>query len=141
MESQNTKVVQDAFAAFSRGDVPGILATLTDDVAWIPVYGAGPDVPTAGERLGKASVGEFFARVATHLHFSTFEPREFIASGDKVVALGHYTATTPLGGTVDSDFAMVFTLRNGQVAAFQEFCDSAALNAAFATPEPIAAAR
>jgi ketosteroid isomerase-like protein len=32
----------------------------------------------------------------------------------------------------DSDFAMVFTLRNGKVTHFQEFCDSAAINAAYA---------
>src|SRR5688572_20418049 len=50
----------------------------------------------------------------------------------KVVALGHYTATTPIGKKFDSDFAMVFTLRNGKVTEFQEFTDSAAVNAAYA---------
>lgn len=62
--------------------------------------------------------------------FSRFEPKEFIATGDKVVALGHYTAATPIKKSFDSDFAMVFTLRNGKVTHFQEFCDSAAINAA-----------
>jgi ketosteroid isomerase-like protein len=31
----------------------------------------------------------------------------------------------------DSDFAMVFTLRNGRVARFQEFSNSAAIDAAY----------
>jgi uncharacterized protein len=70
--------------------------------------------------------------VAQHVKFSAFDPKEFVASGDKVVALGHYTATTPTGGSFDSDFAMVFTLRNGKVVRFQEFSDSAAINAAYA---------
>jgi hypothetical protein len=44
----------------------------------------------------------------------------------------HYKATTPIKKGFDSDFAMVFTLRNGKVTHFQEFCDSAAINAAYA---------
>lgn len=132
-ELQNTRVVQDAYAAFGRGDVEAILKTLADGVVWTAVYGAGPHVPTAGERVGRTAVAEFFAQVATHIQFSRFEPREFVAAGDKVVALGHYTATTPAGTGFDSDFAMVFTLRNGKIVRFQEFCDSAAIDAAYAS--------
>ena len=132
MEAQNTKAVQDAYAAFGRGDVPAILASLSDDVVWMGVYGTGKHVPTSGERRGKAAVGEFFTQVAQTVTFSRFEPREFIATGDKVVALGHYTATTPIGKGFDSDFAMVFTFRNGKIVAYQEFCNSAAIDAAYA---------
>ena len=130
-ETQNTKVVQDAYAAFARGDVQGILDTLDEGIVWKGVYGAGPHVPTSGERRGKAQVGEFFKQVAQNVNFSRFEPKEFIATGDKVVALGHYTATTPISKKFDSDFAMVFTVRNGKVTEFQEFTDSAAVNAAY----------
>lgn len=131
MEAQNTKTVQDAYAAFGRGDVPAILASLSDDIVWLGVYGAGKHVPTSGERRGKAAVGEFFKQVAQTVNFSRFEPREFIATGDKVVTLGHYTGKSSIGKSFDSDFAMVFTFRNGKIVAFQEFCDSAAINAAY----------
>ena len=130
-EAQNTKVVQDAYAAFGRGDIPALLANVADDVVWKGVYGAGSHVPTAGERRGTAAVAEFFKQVAANVTFSRFEPKEFIATGDTVVALGHYAATTPIGKGFDSDFAMVFTLRNGKITRFQEFCDSAAINAAY----------
>lgn len=131
-EAENTKVVQDAYAAFGRGDIQTLLTFLADDIVWNAVYGTGSHVPTSGVRRGKAAVGEFFRQVAENLFFSRFEPKEFFATGDKVVALGHYTATTPIKKGFDSDFAMVFTLRNGLVTDFQEFCDSAAINAAFA---------
>ena len=131
-EAQNTKVVQDAYAAFGRGDIQALLTNFADDIVWIAVYGTGSHVPTSGERRGKAAVAEFFKQVAENVHFSRFEPKEFIATGDKVVALGHYTATTPIKKGFDSDFAMVFTLRNGTVTHFQEFCNSAAINAAYA---------
>jgi ketosteroid isomerase-like protein len=137
-ESQNTKLVQDAYAAFLRGDVQGVLGTLDDNIVWKAVTGAGPDVPMAGERRGKAQVGEFFKQVGESLTFTTFEPREYVAQGDKVVALGHYKATTARGGRFDSDFVMVFTVRNGKITLFQEFLDSAALNAAFARAGAVA---
>lgn len=130
-EGNNTKVVQDAYAAFARGDVESIIALVTDDIDWKPVHGAAPDVPMAGHRSGKAAVREFFKLVAENMHFSVFQPREFVAQGDKVVTLGHYTGKSPAGKSFDSDFVMVFTLRDGKVTAFQEFSDSAAINAAY----------
>ena len=131
-EAQNTKVVQDAYAAFGRGDISTLLSYVTEDVDWRPVTGAARHVPFAGERKGKAAVAEFFKQVAESEDFEQFEPREFVAQGEKVVALGHYRAKTKATGKMfESDFVMVFTLRGGKVAAFQEFTDVAAVNAAF----------
>ena len=49
------------------------------------------------------------------------------------MAIGHYRAVSKATGKrFDSDFAMVFTLRNGKVATFREFTDSAGIDAAFA---------
>lgn len=130
-EAQNVGIVQAAYAAFGRSDIKTLLTYLADDIVWNGVYGAGSHVPTAGERRGKSSVAEFFQQVADNVSFSRFEPKEFVATGDKVVALGHYTATTPMKKDFDSDFAMVFTLRDGKVTQFQEFCNSAAINEAY----------
>lgn len=132
-EAENTKVVQDAYAAFGRGDIPTLLGYMTEDVHWRPVIGTGKQVPFSGERKGKAGVAEFFKQVAASEDFQQFEPREFVAQGDMVVAIGHYRGVTKATGKMfDSDFAMVFTLRGGKVATFREFTDSAAINAAFA---------
>jgi hypothetical protein len=132
-EAQNTKVVQDAYAAFGRGDIATLLGYMTDDVHWRPVIGTAKHVPFSGERKGKAGVAEFFKQVAESEDFQQFEPREFVAQGDRVVAIGHYRAVTKATGkTFESDFAMVFTLRGGKVATFREFTDSAGINAAFA---------
>lgn len=131
-EARNTTIVQDAYAAFLRGDIDTLLANVADDVDWHAVYGAGPEVPTSGTRRGRAQVREFFRQVAENISFSRFEPQRFVATGDTVVTLGHYVATTRTGRSFDSDFAMVFTLRDGKISRFQEFSDSAAINAAFA---------
>jgi ketosteroid isomerase-like protein len=130
-DAQNTRVVQEAYAAFGRGDVPGILATLDDNIVWKAVYGAAPHVPTAGERRGKAAVGEFFAIVGKTMQFERFEPREFIEQGNRVAAFGYYEAKTSTGKRLDSEWVMLFTFRNGKIAEFQEFTNTAMLNAAF----------
>jgi hypothetical protein len=129
-EAQNTKVVQDAYAAFGRGDIPAVLSAFDDNITWHAAMGATRH-PLSNERRGKAAVAEFFKTLPQVQTFEQFEPREFIAQGDKVVALGHYRAKTPGGKHFDSDWAMVFTLRNGKVVQFREFADSAAINAAF----------
>jgi ketosteroid isomerase-like protein len=70
--------------------------------------------------------------VGEHVTFSRFEPQSYVAQDDRVVALGHYTGRTSVGGDFDSDFVMIFTLRNGRVIEFQEFLDVAQYNAAWA---------
>jgi uncharacterized protein len=132
-EAENTTVVQAAYAAFGRGDIPALLGYMTDDVQWRPVIGTASHVPFSGERKGKAEVAEFFKRVGESEDFQQFEPREFVAQGETVVAIGHYRAVTRATGRLfDADFVMVFTLRAGRIATFREFTDSAGINAAFA---------
>jgi len=130
-EAENTTLVKQAYAAFGRGDVQGVLDTLHSDVVWKPITGASPEVPMGGERRGQAAVAEFFKILGQSLVFEVFEPREFVAQGDKVVVLGYYKARTASGRPFASDWVMIFTVANGKVTRFQEFTDVAALNAAF----------
>ena len=82
-EQNNIAVIQQAFACFGQGDVPGILNTLANDVRWwvAPVA----NVPYTGARNGHAGAAEFFALMAQCEDVLQFEPRDFIAQGDQVV--------------------------------------------------------
>jgi ketosteroid isomerase-like protein len=130
-EARNTQVAKDAYAAFGRGDIPALLALLDPGVEWTAVVGS--RTPTSGTRRGRDGVAEFFQQLAASLEFQQFEPREFIAQRDKVVALGHYVGSwKATGRSFESDWVMIFTLRDGAIARFVEFADSAGINAAFA---------
>ncbi len=134
-EAQNTQSVKDAYAAFGRGDVNAILAMVDDSVEWEGVKGAEGVAPHAGLRRGKAAVGEFFQLVGSTLDFHAFEPREFIAQGDTVVAIGFYKATVKATKKqTASDWAMVFNFRNGKIVRFREFTDSASVVRAYGAP-------
>jgi len=77
-------------------------------------------------------VAKFFQDLAGSLEFLRFEPGEFIARGDKVVALGHFVGSMKATGrSFESDWAMVFTVRDGLITRFMEFADSAGIYAAF----------
>jgi ketosteroid isomerase-like protein len=132
-EAANTQVVKDAYAAFQRGDIDGVLGLVGDDVEWEAVKGTEGVVPTAGVRRGRRGVAEFFSQLAQWADFQQFEPREFIAQGDQVVAIGAYTLTVkPTSRRVAAEWVMVFTIRDGRIARFREWTDSAQLVQAFA---------
>jgi ketosteroid isomerase-like protein len=130
--AENTKQVQEAYAAFGRGDVQSVLEGLSDDIDW-HFEGLSDRVPTSGRRVGKAAVAKLFSDLAGGVDFERFEPREFIAERDKVVTLGYYTGTSKATGRrFSSDWVMVFTFRDGKVVQFREYANLAAINAAFA---------
>src|SRR5687767_14232341 len=104
------KVVQDAYGSFQRGDIPSLLASLSEDVQWF-LPGDPSIVPVAGLRQGVSGVADFFSTLATTQDAEMFEPREFVAQGDTVVSLGEYRWRVKKTGKVfGSKFAHVFTV-------------------------------
>jgi hypothetical protein len=131
-EEQNTKIVQAGYAAFGSRNIPALLDLLDDSIVWQGVVGSQSHVLPSGVRHGKSAVAEFFRLIDEHQTFHAFEPRQFVAQGDTVVVLGHYNIShKSTGGKVDTDWVMVFKLANGKIVRFQEFSDSAAVNAAW----------
>lgn len=131
MPSQSVSLVQDLYAAFGRGDVPAILAQLAPDVEW-EVVGRRDDYPTFGVRHGQDGVGEFFALLAEHEAYSDFTPLSFHDAGDTVLVLGRAAyELKATGKRVATDWAHVFTLRDGKVAGFREFYDTAQVAEAY----------
>ncbi len=129
-EQTNIQVIQTAFDCFGKGDVAGILNQLSTDVLWhvAPVA----NVPYTGTRNGHAGAAEFFSRMAECEDTLKFEPREFIAQGDKVVVVGHYEARAKATGReYETYFVHVFTLRDDKIISFIEYTDTAAITAAF----------
>jgi ketosteroid isomerase-like protein len=120
----NTTVIQQCYGYFQQGNIPALLNELTDDVKWTSP--GPPDLlPTAGVYNGRSGVTEFFKKVAQETEFLAFEPREFIAQNDKVIALGYWEGKSKKTGKVaKNNWAMVFTFRNGKVCNFEEFFDT-----------------
>jgi ketosteroid isomerase-like protein len=126
----NKRVVQTVFEKFGRGDVPGLLEMITEDAEWAA---PGPRVvPYFGERRGPEGALEFFKQLGSAVEFESFEPGDFIAEGDRVVALGRERGRVRSTGKVfDNAWALVFTVRDGKVAGLRIYENTAAIAEAF----------
>lgn len=129
-EQENTRVVQQAYENFKTGDITALLNQLSEDVTW--QLADIERVPFSGKRRGQAEVGQFFATLAEVQDSLSFEPREFVAQGDKVVALGQYNwRVKATGREYGGDWGHVFTVREGKITGFQEYMDTAAATKAY----------
>ena len=123
-------IVQQAYDNFKTGNIPALFDQMDSAVNWQL-----PEIPGArisGKREGVDGVKEFFTTLAADQEVVTFEPRRFISQGDTVIALGDYEWTVKATGkNFKSDFAHVFTVRDGKIASFQEFMDSSGVADAY----------
>jgi ketosteroid isomerase-like protein len=127
---ENTRLVQSAYEAFGRGDLAALAEVLADDIEWVNP-GDPADDPNTGTFKGKDAVLGWFGGLAATLDFTTFEPREFIAQDDKVVSLVYAEATArDTGRAFVNHEAHVWTFRDGKLARFQNYQDTAAAAAA-----------
>jgi ketosteroid isomerase-like protein len=122
-EQANVRVVEGMFSSLQRGDIAGVLDRLSDDIEWRI---AGPsELPYAGIHRGRDEVARFFQTFGQAAEFEVFEPREYLAKGDKVVVLGHERQRIRASGqVVETDWAMVFALRDGRITRFRNYVDS-----------------
>ena len=131
MSSQgNVDLVQEAYAAFGSGDLQKLLGLMTPDIVW--EFPASNVSPWAGIFQGTAEVARFFAALMEHSAPEAFEPLHFVATEDRVVALGRERfRVKSTGRTWACDWAHAFTVRDGRIAAFREYTDTAAMASAF----------
>ena len=92
---ENKRTVQSIFEAFGRGDVPGVLSHLSEDVTW---KAPGPEViPYFGDRRGHDGATEFIRRVkATGKSFDNDWALVFTVEGGKVTGFQCYENTAAI---------------------------------------------
>ncbi|HZT57384.1 MAG TPA: nuclear transport factor 2 family protein [Pyrinomonadaceae bacterium] len=123
-DQDNSNVVRQAYENFKTGDIGTLLGQMSEDVDWrLPDI---EGVPFAGARRGAGQVAEFFSTLGDAQDVLSFEPREFVAQGEHVVALGEYKWRVKKNGReYGGGFAHVFTVRGGKIVAFHEYMDTA----------------
>jgi uncharacterized protein len=132
---ENKRVVMEGYQMFQSGDIPQVLARCHDDAAWIE-----PDVEHvsfSGAYQGKAGIARYFQILNEDAQVVRFAPREFIAEGDKVIVLGEGAWRSRLTGrTHEGPWVHVFTMRDGKIARFENYFDTAAAERAFRPDQP-----
>jgi ketosteroid isomerase-like protein len=122
-QATSLEVVQAQYAASAAGNLQALRATLADDVVWTEAAG----FPLAGTYYGPEGVtSNVMEKLAVSWDDWAATPNEFIVDGERVVALGHYTARNKATGkSLRVRFVHSFTVRNGKIAIFEQVVDSA----------------
>jgi ketosteroid isomerase-like protein len=129
--AENLQLVRDGYAAFGRGDLPGLLSLLAEDVVWVI---PGDGLPMAGTFRGRDGVASFFQKLQQEADILEFQTREFLADGDRVLVVGwERMKLKATGRGAEIDWVMSFTIRNGKIAAFRQYTDTKAIADSYAS--------
>lgn len=120
----NVQIVKDFFAAIGRADKQALQALCVEDIEWII---PGEDWPLAGTHLGHAGLADLLEK-SSEMEISSPAPLEFVAQGDRVLAVGFATGKVKAtNGTFEDNFVFAFTVRHGKVTNIREYVDTQAL--------------
>jgi uncharacterized protein len=116
------EIVEALYASFAQGDVPAVMAGMSESIEWteadgFPLAGTyvGPQAVLDGVFMRLGEVGDNWAAV----------PEQIIAEGDTVVALGNYTWNhNTTGAPAKVKMVHVWTVADGKVATFQQHVDT-----------------
>ena len=80
MGTESADLVRSIYEAFGRGDVPGVLGAMAEDIEWHEAEG----MPYGGVHHGPNGVAQgVFGPVLQDIPDFTVTPEEFIAAGDQ----------------------------------------------------------
>jgi ketosteroid isomerase-like protein len=123
-EQENIDLARKGYQEFIEGDINSILNRNTEDSVW---FFPGPTdlVPFSGTFQGRDQVAQFFSKLGETLAFDSFEPREFLPFGDRVIVIGHDSGKIRATGTaIEEDWVHICTYRDGKLARWQAFADT-----------------
>jgi ketosteroid isomerase-like protein len=120
MSAEDVTVLRDAYGAFARQDIPGVMAAFDENIEWRT-----PDsLPFGGTYHGHDGVGGFFGQLGTYWHELSVEPEEFIDGGDTIVVVARVRGTAA-GGALDQQHVHIWRMRGGKAASCTEYSDTA----------------
>jgi ketosteroid isomerase-like protein len=121
MSAENVEVVRAGYQAFRSGDLEGVGKLFADDVEW-----ESPDsLPTGGIYRGRDAVLGSFAELPRFWSSFSVDPDEYIDAGDDHVLVRGVQRLTGPGGSAETRYLHLFTLRNGKVVRGEFIYDTA----------------
>ena len=138
---RNLAVTRQIYALWSgsRGeDSAPLLELMTEDIRWGSLASGAPGAEFTVDTVGKQGVRDYLSALVAGWSMDYHELDELIADRDRVIALSHCGWTNrATGKSIRTPKCDVFRFRDGKIAEFYEYYDTARLRgAASHDPEP-----
>ena len=120
---KNKAIAAEFFARFSAGDIPGALATMTDDATWwIP---GKPELsPTAGMYQKDRITKLFYAMLKQLKSGLKMTPTGMVAEGDRVAVEVVSEGDLKNGRLYRQEYHMLLAFRDGKITSVREYLDT-----------------
>ena len=124
----NLETVRDIYRRFGQGDIPGMLARFHADAEW-RLAESHPYSPDGAAWVGPEAIArKFFMRAGRDWDGFTLTPERWHDAGETVVLECRYGGIyRPTGKRLDAQACHVWAVRDGKIARFQQFIDTAQL--------------
>jgi len=112
------------YAAFSRGDIGGVLDLLADDIDWA-AEPASSSAPWYGSFRGKAGAQAFFEQMVAVIEITDFTPVAYGSNDSDVFAIVRWAYTVrATGRTVEMHLHHWWRFADGKIVRFRGAEDS-----------------
>ena len=127
----NTDTIKSIYHAFTTGDIPKILESVSANFTWRDP--SDPSiVPYGGIHKGRPAFTEFFQQLGGSTDTTLFDVEGYVAEGNKVVASGKHGFTVKATGkNATTDWVMMWTFDGNEPVAGRAYYNNSAAENAF----------
>jgi uncharacterized protein len=134
---ENKETANQFFVKFSQSDIPGAMATMTDDATWtIP---GTPEINPSAGLYSKEKITKLFYGMLKRLKGGLkMTPSAMVAEGDKVAVELISEGDLLNGRLYRQSYHMIMEFRDGKISAVREYLDTQHAYAVWMVPDSTA---
>jgi ketosteroid isomerase-like protein len=118
-------IIRKLYAARVAGDVEAIMPFAAPDVEFVLAGDPGAS-PVPGRLRGTDALRPQLEKLFAVFKFHSYDIVTLVVEGSNAAVRARATLTSTItGATVDMEFGDFFTFKDGRVASFVQFCDTA----------------
>lgn len=117
--------VKTLYAGFAEGDMAKVTGAMAPDIVWNEAEG-NPYQDKNPYVGADAIMSGLFSRLGGDWDGFTATPEDYVVEHDRVIVFGRYTGTyKATGKALDAPFVHAWTVKDGNITAFQQYTDTA----------------
>ena len=128
---KNIGIAQQLLAGIGEGKAPDAIADLFSENVAFEIPGDEGALPWIGRKTGRGAASDFIRGLRSMTEPIKFHVQDVLASEARAVIVGELaTRVKATGNVIESAFAIILTVSDGQVTRFQMLEDSFAVSRA-----------